>query len=207
MSPEKCHYDQGSCREPQWGLDNCMQTHYVYLANSSGLKVGISRVNQIPTRWMDQGAIQAIPIFQVSSRYYSGVLETLYKQKVSDRTQWQTMLKGHVDKIDLLQQQQILYAFFSDQLVALENELASKSKEAVHCHGEQAIIHLDNQSILNINYPVLEYPKKVKSFNLDKHAQIEGTLMGIKGQYLILDTGVLNLRKFSGYHIAIKINE
>ena len=194
MSPEKCHYDQGTCREPQWGLDNCMQAHYVYLANSSGLKVGITRGNQIPIRWIDQGAIQALPIFKVSSRYYSGVLEVLYKKEVSDRTQWQRMLKGQVEEMNLLEQQQKLYELFSPQLDEISAELP-----------EGAIVPVENDAMTEILYPVQEYPEKIKSFNLDKQALLEGTLMGIKGQYLILDTGVINLRKFSGYHIDFTV--
>ena len=195
MSPEKCHYEQGTCREPQWGLDNCMQKHYVYLANSSGLKVGITRGNQVPTRWIDQGAVQALPVFQVSSRYYSGLLEVLYKQEISDRTQWQRMLKGQVEAVDLLQKQQELYEQFADQVGQLAAQLP-----------EHAIIHLDHDAITEIVYPVLENPQKIKSFNLDKQPLVEGTLMGIKGQYLILDTGVLNIRKFSGYHVDFTSN-
>lgn len=193
MSPEKCHFEQGTCREPQWGQDNCMQIHYVYLANSSGLKVGITRGNQVPTRWVDQGAIQALPIFQVSSRYYSGLVEVLYKQQISDRTQWQRMLKGQTEEIDLLQKQQELYEQFSDSVEEMAAQLP-----------EQAIVHLDNDAITEICYPVLEFPQKVKSFNLDKQAMVEGTLLGIKGQYLILDTGVINIRKFSGYQVEFK---
>ena len=190
MSPEKCHYEQGTCREPQWGLDNCMQTHFVYLANSSGLKVGITRGSQIPTRWIDQGAIQALPIFKVSSRYYSGVVEVLYKKQVSDRTQWQRMLKGQVEEMNLLEQQAQLYELFSEQISELTAQLP-----------QGTITHLENDAMTEILYPVAEFPEKVKSFNLDKQALVEGTLMGIKGQYLILDTGVINIRKFSGYHI------
>ena len=195
MSPEKCHYEQGTCREPQWGLDNCMQTHYVYLANSSGLKVGITRGNQVPTRWVDQGAVQALPIFKVSSRYYSGLLEVLYKQQLSDRTQWQRMLKNQVESIDLVEKQQELYEHFSGPVMDMAANLP-----------EQAISHLENETMVEICYPVLEYPQKIKSFNLDKQPLVEGTLMGIKGQYLILDTGVINIRKFAGYQVDFTVS-
>ena len=66
VSPEKCHYAAGTCREPEWGEANCMIDHVVYLANTSGLKIGITRNTQVPTRWMDQGAIQSLPIFRVA---------------------------------------------------------------------------------------------------------------------------------------------
>ncbi len=195
MSPEKCHYEQNTCREPQWGLDNCMTDHYVYLANSSGIKVGITRANQIPTRWIDQGAIQALPIFKVSQRRYSGLLEVIYKTQVSDRTQWQRMLKGQVEKIDLIAHQQQLIELLTEEVTTLKNELGDGSIEAINATEMTEFV-----------YPVIEYPTKIKSFNLDKQAIIEGTLMGIKGQYLIFDSGVINIRKFSGYHIDLIVN-
>lgn len=194
MSPEKCHYEQGTCREPQWGQENCMQAHYVYLANSSGIKVGITRGNQLPTRWIDQGAIQALAIFKVSQRYYSGLIEVLYKQKISDRTQWQRMLKGQVETMDLLQQQRELNGLFAEQIDDIKSDLPQDSIEMI-----------DNDVITEILYPVDTYPQKVKSFNLDKQPVVEGTLMGIKAQYLILDTGVINMRKFSGYSIDFEV--
>ncbi len=195
MSPEKCHYEKNTCREPQWGIDNCMTDHYVYLANSSGVKVGITRANQIPTRWIDQGAIQALPIFKVSQRRYSGLLEVIYKTQVSDRTQWQRMLKGQVEKIDLIADQQQLIEQLAEEVTTLKNELGDGSIEAINATEMTEFV-----------YPVIEYPSKIKSFNLDKQAIIEGTLMGIKGQYLIFDSGVINIRKFSGYHIDFIIN-
>src|SRR5690554_4764181 len=96
MSPEKCHYHLGTCREPEWGEANCMVEHVVYLANSSGLKVGITRATQVPTRWIDQGAVTAIPMLRVASRYLSGLVEVACKNHVADRTNWRAMLKGDV---------------------------------------------------------------------------------------------------------------
>jgi hypothetical protein len=102
MSPERCHYDAGTCREPEWGEQFCMTDHIVYLANSSGVKVGITRLNQIPTRWIDQGAIQALPILRVKTRQQSGLVEDVIRQHVADKTNWRTMLKGEVTKMDLV---------------------------------------------------------------------------------------------------------
>ena len=101
MSPEKCHYHHGTCRDPAWGDQNCFTDHYVYLANSSGVKVGITRGSQVPTRWIDQGATQAKPIARVQTRHQSGLLEVLCAQHVGDRTAWQTMLKGNGEPQDL----------------------------------------------------------------------------------------------------------
>ena len=104
MSPELCHYHEGTCREPEWGEQHCMQPHIVYLANSSGLKVGITRAGQVPVRWMDQGAVSAVPVMSVSSRYMSGLVEDLLRTWVNDRTNWRKMLKHEVEEIDLLQE-------------------------------------------------------------------------------------------------------
>ena len=192
MSPERCHYDQGTCREPEWGRANCMIDHFVYLANTSGLKVGITRGTQVPTRWMDQGATQAQPIFRVSTRLQSGLVETTFAAHIADKTNWQAMLKADNDPIDLEAARQRLLTDCASELAELQNG-----------HGLQAIISLDGQEETRIRYPVLEYPTKVKSFNLDKTPMVEGTLMGIKGQYLIFDTGVINIRKYGGYHLAL----
>ena len=167
-----------------------MQDHYVYLANSSGVKVGITRGTQIPTRWMDQGAIQAIPIFRVSNRLQSGAVEVIFKKHVADKTNWRKMLKGEVEFIDLGKERDRLFAECEADIVQLQDQ-----------YGLQAIQTIGDAEAVAINYPVLEYPTKVTSMNFDKQADVEGRLMGIKGQYLILDTGVINIRKFAGYHI------
>ncbi|TXS93061.1 DUF2797 domain-containing protein [Parahaliea maris] len=192
VSPEKCHYHLGTCREPEWGEQHCMIDHIVYLANTSGLKVGITRHSQVPTRWMDQGASQAQPIFRVSSRFQSGLVETLFKNHVADKTSWQTMLKGPGQPVDLEARRAELVAECAGDIARLQDE-----------HGLQAITVLEGEAETVIDYPVLEYPVKVKSFNLDKTPSIEGTLTGIKGQYLIFDTGVINLRKYGGYQVAL----
>nr|WP_241505758.1 DUF2797 domain-containing protein [Parahaliea mediterranea] len=192
VSPEKCHYHLGTCREPEWGEQHCMIDHIVYLANTSGVKVGITRHSQVPTRWMDQGATQAQPIFRVSSRFQSGLVETLFKAHVADKTSWQTMLKGAGEPVDLEARRAELTAACADDIARLQAE-----------HGLQAITVLAGEPAVTIDYPVLEYPVKVKSFNLDKTPLVEGTLLGIKGQYLMFDTGVINLRKYGGYQVAL----
>ncbi|GHD12198.1 hypothetical protein GCM10007052_12760 [Halioglobus japonicus] len=192
MSPEKCHYDAGTCREPQWGEANCMIDHFVYLSNTSGVKVGITRHSQVPTRWIDQGATQAQPIFRVSTRLQSGLVETMFKSHVADKTSWQAMLKGDAEPVDLEQRRQALMSACGDELAALQERF-----------GLQAITPLEGAEETRIRYPVLEHPTKVKSFNLDKAPLIEGTLQGIKGQYLIFDTGVINMRKYAGYHLEV----
>ncbi len=192
VSPEKCHFHVGTCREPQWAEDHCMTDHFVYLANTSGLKVGITRGSQIPTRWIDQGATQALPLYRVSSRRIAGLVEVLFKDHIADKTNWRAMLKGDPDPADLLAQADRLKAEVAAGLFAIENE-----------HGVQAVQSLDDAEVTTITYPVQAYPEKVTSLNLEKQPEIEGELRGIKGQYLILDQGVINLRKYGGYAISL----
>ena len=195
VKPETCHFAAGTCREPEWGEANCMIDHVVYLANTSGIKVGITRGKQVPTRWMDQGATQALPVFRVSNRLQSGLVETLFARHVADKTNWQAMLKGPGEWRDLAAARDRLLDTCADELAALQA-----------AHGLDAIQALPGASETRITYPVLSYPGKVKSFNLDKTADIGGRLLGIKGQYLIFDTGVINMRKYGGYRLQITAN-
>lgn len=191
MKPETCHYFAGTCREPEWGERHCFQPHVVYLANSSGLKVGITRGTQVPTRWLDQGAVQALPVLQVDTRQQSGFVEMLFKEEVADRTNWRAMLKGEVEPLDLCAER--------DRLLArLEGGIASLHER----FGAEAIQVLE-ASPMAFDYPVLEFPRKIVSHNFDKNPVVAGTLLGLKGQYLILDSGVINLRKFTGYEVAV----
>lgn len=191
MSPEKCHFHLGTCREPQWGERVCFADHIVYLANSSGLKVGITRATQMPTRWLDQGATQALPIARVASRRLSGLLEDIFRTQMSDRTNWRAMLQGTAVPIDLEAERDVLFKAFAAQIEALQTEF-----------GESAIKLLHTETINEFNYPVLAYPTKVVSHNLEKTPVVSGTLLGLKGQYIILDSGVMNLRKYTAYQIS-----
>jgi len=193
MSPEKCHYEQGTCREPSWGDEFCMQDHIVYLANSSGIKVGITRHSQIPTRWLDQGAMQAMPIARVATRHLSGLLEVIFKQYVADKTNWRTLLKQDALELDLAAKRDELFELCHEEIDELQQH-----------YGLQAVQLIYDGELNQFAFPVTEYPTKVTSFNFDKTPIVEGKLMGIKGQYLILDTGVINLRKFTSYHVSFQ---
>ena len=191
MKPETCHYAKGTCREPQWGEDNCMVPHYVYLSNTSALKVGITRYTQIPTRWVDQGATQALAVLKVKTRQISGLVEVAIAEMVADKTNWRTMLKGNNADIDLQQQAQLLLPEVKQRLAEITAEF-----------GEDAIEYLDNE-IVDIHYPVDHFPTKIASHNFDKEPVVSGILEGIKGQYLLFDTGVINIRKFSSYEVIV----
>ncbi|QKZ03689.1 MULTISPECIES: DUF2797 domain-containing protein [Pseudomonas] len=192
MSPERCHYDAGTCREPSWGEQFCMTDHVVYLANSSGIKVGITRATQLPTRWLDQGASQALPIVRVATRQQSGLVEDLFRSQVADRTNWRALLKGDAAPVDLGEVRDMLFDTCGAGLSLLQERF-----------GLQAIQPLHDTPVLEIRYPVEAYPAKIASFNLDKNPVAEGTLLGIKGQYLIFDTGVINIRKYTAYQLAV----
>lgn len=181
MKPETCHYDAGTCREPEWGESNCLIPHTVYLANSSGLKVGITRGLEPIGRWLDQGAVAAIPLATVPKRLDAGTVEMALKEHVADKTNWRVMLRGEAPEVDLLE---------------ARNRLSQYIPESVDAKVSQ-------EDIVNIEYPVLEFPTKIKSFNFDKDPVVEGVLKGIKGQYLIFDQAVINIRKFTGYKVKI----
>lgn len=192
VRPELCHIDKGTCREPDWAERNCLRPHIVYLANSSGIKVGITRGSQVPTRWIDQGASQALPILEVVDRHTAGQVEVVLKSCVSDRTDWRKMLKGVPEKRDLEEEATLLFAQCESQLAGLEQEL-----------GQEKLTRV-KQTITEIQYPVTVYPEKIKSLNLDKTPEIQSVLKGIKGQYLIFEAGVINMRKYAGYQLSIE---
>lgn len=195
MKPETCHYDQGTCREPEWGEEHCMRPHYLYLANSSGdsVKVGITRETQIPTRWIDQGAVQALPIGKVQTRLQVGLLEVALKDYVKDKTDWRKMLKNDVIATDLASRRDELFNLASEAIQEVKNRF-----------GDDNIQLIDDEAPVEIHFPVQEYPEKIKAHNFDKIPEVTGILNGIKGQYLIFDTGVLNVRKFSGYEVTLE---
>lgn len=193
IKPELCHYHHGTCREASWGEEHCLKPHYIYLANTSHIKVGIARKANIPMRWIDQGAVQALPILQVNQRLLSGLIEVELKKHISDKTHWQAMLKGQPESLDLKN--------CRDQLLTDKDSFVASIKKK---YGSDAISSI-NSEVHKIHYPVLTYPQKIKSYHLDKAPCISGKIMGIKGQYMMLDTGVINLRKFAGYLCQLTI--
>jgi len=190
MQPEKCSYYQGHCRQPEWGEQFCLTGHYIYLSNTSQIKVGITRATNIPTRWIDQGAEQAITIIKVSERLLAGKLEVALKEWVADKTNWRNMLKSEFAPIDLRQHWQQL-----QQKIALHIDNIQLN------YGVDSVQTIDNPTVQTIVYPVLQYPQKIVTLNPEKTPKICGTLMGIKGQYLYFDSGVINIRKYRGYQV------
>ena len=162
-----------------------LQPHVVYLALSSEVKIGVTRKTQVPTRWIDQGAVQAIPIVEVPNRYLAGITEVALKNHFADKTNWQKMLKNEVPNMDLIAERNKVFDW-----------LPTEVKE--YFPKEEKIIQLD--------FPVLHYPKKVTSLNLDKTPNFSGTLSGIKGQYLLFEDGtVFNVRTYEGYVVKMSL--
>ena len=161
-----------------------LQPHIVYLANTGQLKVGVTRKTQVPYRWIDQGAVEAIILAEVPYRQLAGAIEVALKEYRSDKTNWRKMLKNEYDPTDLLDHKDELIAYLDEDL--------------------QQFIS-DNDEITKIKYPVMSYPIKVTSMKLDKIPLIEKKLKGIKGQYLIFsDDTVFNMRSHSGYKVTLE---
>jgi len=182
LNPEKCEAHVGISRDLKWSETYCLSEHVVYLAVSNHVKVGVTRAAQVPVRWIDQGASFAVKIAQTPNRYLAGCIEVDLKKNFSDKTNWQKMLKNEIDySIDLLAEKEKAYNYADD----LYKDYFT-----------------DDDTITEINYPVLKYPAKVKSIDLEKEGFIDDTLVGIKGQYLIFESErVINVRKYSGYKV------
>ena len=173
-------------RDLEYEMKVQLQPHIVYLALSSEVKVGVTRKTQVPTRWIDQGAIQAVPIVEVPNRYLAGITEVALKNHFADKTNWQKMLKNEVPPTDLL-------------LERLKTETLLPNEVRDYFFNQEAHLY-------QMNYPVLNYPKKVTSLSLDRTPNFQGKLSGIKGQYLLFQDGtVFNVRTFEGYVVKISI--
>jgi hypothetical protein len=187
LRPELCQAHLGIARDMNFAREHCLQDHFVYLASSSEIKVGVTRMSQIPIRWIDQGASAAIKIARTPNRYYAGLIEVELKKHLTDKTNWRAMLTNKV----------LVNPDFNNILLFIQTALPDNLKEFL----------LNETVALNISYPVINYPEKVQSIDLEKENYIKMKLIGIKGQYLIFEDGsVINLRKYSGYKINIKVN-
>jgi len=163
-----------------------LQPHIVYLALSSEVKVGVTRKTQVPTRWIDQGASQAISIVEVPNRYLAGITEVALKNHYTDKTNWRKMVQNDLSHTDLVAER-----------LKLEKLIPAEVQE---------FYHLEKNDLYQMNFPVLNFPKKVSSLNLDKTPNFQGKLIGIKGQYLIFEDGtVFNVRSFEGYVVRLEI--
>ena len=187
MKPElsTAHLDQED-RDLEYEKQMQLQPHIVYLANSSNIKVGVTRKSQVPTRWIDQGAHEAIEIVETPNRYLAGITEVALKEHISDKTNWRTMLKNEIEDEDLVEWRKKLQRFIPAEV---QNYI------------------LENNLETNLEFPVLHYPEKPNSLNLEKTPHYSGKLKGIKGQYLIFeDDTVFNVRGSEGYVVGIAVS-
>lgn len=184
LRPELCRAHEGESRDLEWSKTHCLIEHVVYLALSSDVKVGITRGTQIPTRWIDQGAHEAILLAKTPNRYTAGLIEVALKKHLTDRTDWRKMLKDERADRDL-----------AEARAEIIDKLPADLRQYAVTGGRKTAIQ----------YPVTAYPEKVKSVGFDKEQEISGKLLGIKGQYLIFDDNrVINIRKHQGYEITLK---
>jgi hypothetical protein len=186
INPElsKAHLDQED-RDLEYEKKVQLQPHIVYLANSSSIKVGVTRKSQVPTRWIDQGAHEAIEIVEVPNRYLAGVAEVALKDFVSDKTNWRAMVTNDIKDEDLTDWRDRLKDHLPDEV---QQYFIASNKET------------------NLDFPVLQYPSKPKSLNLEKTPFYEGVLKGIKGQYLLFeDNTVFNVRSNEGYVVSLDV--
>ncbi len=160
MKPETCHYHLGTCREDSFAQEVCFQPHIVYLANSSALKVGITRLGQMPTRWLDQGATQALPIMKVGSRRLSGQLEVMFGTQVADKTDWRKLLKGEAEPLNLIEVREQLIEEFAPKIQTIRDEFSQ------NLEFNETVELLDQELPREFVYPVEQYPEKIKSHNL-----------------------------------------
>lgn len=183
IKPELCRAHLGEGRDVEWEKKHHLQPHFVYFAVASSLKVGVTRDTQIPTRWIDQGASYAIKIAETPYRQLAGEIEVALKGHFTDKTNWRRMLKNEIADFDLEEEKWQLEEILPQNLSQYMTE---------------------DDDIVKIEYPVLEFPEKVTSVGFDKIPVIEGVLKGIKGQYFILDNNrVLNIRKHEGYFVDL----
>lgn len=184
LHPELCRAHLGEGRDVEWEKKNHDQPHVVYLAVSGGIKVGVTRETQIPTRWIDQGAKQAIVLAKTPNRYLAGVIEVDLKQYLSDKTNWQTMLKDETPPFDL-----------EKELKEYGGLVDPKYAEYIQT----------NSKPYTFEFPLESPPKNINGLNFDKVNEVKGQLTGIKGQYLILDHEmVLNIRRHEGYEVEFE---
>lgn len=184
IRPELCEAHLGKGRDVEWEEKHHNKPHIVYLAQTSGIKVGVTRATNVPSRWLDQGAWRAVKIAEVPYRKLAGDIEIELKQYLSDRTDWRKMLTDVRDEEDIKEMSEALISFLP---------------------GDLKQYALTDSEVNEFIYPVNHYPEKISSINLEKEEIIKGTLTGLRGQYLYFDQEkVINLRKYSGYEVEFE---
>jgi hypothetical protein len=162
-----------------------LQNHIVYLSITSQIKIGVTREKTFYHRMIEQGASKAIQIAKTPNRYYAGSIEVHMKKYIPDKTNYKIMLTKNNEEIyDLIN-----YKFY------LKNKF---SKKLINFFLE----HKNN--IYHFFYPIIKYPITIKNINLYNENLLNKRLIGLKGNYLIFDNGVvLNIKNHIGYYVNI----
>jgi hypothetical protein len=186
IRPELSRIHEGiALRDFEWEEKNHNQPHLVYLSKTSGVKVGVTRATNKISRWIDQGAVEGIVLAEVPYRQLAGLIEVALKDYLADKTAWQSMLKNEIST--------------QKSLLDVKNQMLERLPE------EYESFFSDDDFITSIGYPVLKFPTSVKSLKLDTTPDFTSTLMGIKGQYLMFENGIVwNVRSHSGYKTTIR---
>ena len=185
VSPDRCHYHLGTCREPDWGESFCMQPHHVYLANSAGPKVGITGTGNELGRWIDQGANQGLLMLAARTRRLAGIVEVSLTEHITDRTDWRRLVSQDAPRVEL--------ADYREELRTRLTQLP------------EGVSWLQNQTASILHYPVTRYGTRITRLRLDETPNVRGTLLGIKGQFLLFDHGVFNVRQHTSYHVRVTV--
>ena len=209
LNPVNCHYSAGTCREPKWGEENCYRPHYLYLAFTDKLKVGITRSTQVPTRWIDQGATVAVLLAKAGSRHQVGILESYLSSRFADKSHWLKMLKTGNNKMSMPEFEAARQEAIGHLKAGLSNSESSAQLSAPvvpSCPDAARVDLLSNAPMCHLEYPLWSgVPEKITSMNLDKSPLIESRILGVKGQYLFLESGVLNVRRHEGYVVDCEL--
>jgi hypothetical protein len=189
LRPELSRIHEGiALRDAAWEEAHHNQPHYVYLSRTSGIKVGVTRTVNVPSRWIDQGAVEAIVLAETPYRQLAGLIEVELKSHFNDKTQWNAMLRPIRPQ--------------GEELLNLKDQAMDRLGEAYEPFFS------DHDEVTTIEYPVLNYPAKIASVKFEKTPEIRSTLVGIKGQYLLFGNGmVLNIRSQSGYRVTFELPE
>lgn len=186
VRPETCEHEFGNEKDREFFRNYCNVDHYVYLSLTSGVKVGVTRHYNVPSRWIDQGAVKALIVARTSQRALAGKIEVALAKNMPDKTNWRKMIKGDIEDVDLAQ--------------AWENA-RQWVPEDLRCYI------VGDEKVQIFNYPVLEVPQKIVSHDLNKMREFTDTLCGVKGQYLIFRNSVFNVRKYSGFHVEFTLGD
>jgi hypothetical protein len=193
VSPDRCHYAAGTCREPEWGAAHCMRPHRVYLADSGGAKVGITSVGNVPGRFIDQGASAALVIAETTTRQVAGFVEKALGRHVREQSDWRGIVAGRDTGTDL------------DAELARVRRASASALAEVDARFPGAVRWLEAPLRFTFHYPVLRYDAPVRQLRLVPGRPVGGTLLGVRGSYLLFDRGVFNVRAHEALHVRVGV--